>query len=273
MRHPNPMTKKLSKAQVSKYEEEGFLFPLKALMTDEVLRFCAALDDLEAHLARRRQSLPLWQTHLHFHWAYKLATHPAVLDIVETITGPNILVHTSSIFRKEPLDAASVPWHQDGHYWQMSSSRLVTVWIALSDSNEENGCLRVIPRTHHKRLPHRSVKDKESMLESGLRLADSPDETSAVSINLKAGEMSLHHLNLVHGSQPNRTNQRRIGFAVRYISPEVNQKLPHHKVVLARGQDHFHNYELLEEPPTDKTEDGIKSLDRLVCWIRKMRFR
>lgn len=265
------MTKNLSQAQVSEYEEEGFLFPFSVLTADEVSRFRSALESLEEHLASRHQDLPLWQTHLHFRWAYNLATHPAVLDIIESIIGPNILVHTSSIFRKEPCDGASIPWHQDGHYWHLDAPRLVTAWIALSDSNAENGCMRVIPRTHHQRLAHTSMRDKENMLASGLRLAGSIDEASAVDINLKAGQMSLHHLNMVHGSQSNGTNKRRIGFAVRYVSTEVKQALPHHRVVLARGRDDFHHYELLEAPPTDKLEEGVASLDRLVRWIREMR--
>jgi non-haem Fe2+, alpha-ketoglutarate-dependent halogenase len=265
------MTKNFSPAQLSSYEQEGFLFPFRVLAIDEVLRFRAALEELEDYLARTNQSLPLWQPHLHFRWAYELATHPAVLDLIETITGPNILVHTSSIFRKEPHDAASIPWHQDGYYWQLNAPRLVSAWIALSDSTVENGCMWVIPRTHHRRLPHRSVKHRENMLASGLSLAQNPDESGAVAVVLKAGEMSLHHLNLVHGSKRNRTEQRRIGFAVRYVSPEVSQRLQHHSVLLARGRDDFHNYELLSEPPTDNIEEGVARLAGLVRRIRESR--
>jgi non-heme Fe2+,alpha-ketoglutarate-dependent halogenase len=265
------MTKNLSPQQKKRYEDEGILFPIPALKADEVLRFRSELERLERALAGHNQSVPLWQPHIHFRWAYELATHPALLDIVETITGPNILVHTSSIFCKEPHDARSIHWHQDGHYWSLNSPRLVTAWVALTESSAQNGCMRVIPLTHQQRLPHRSVKDEGNMLASGLSLAQRPDETIAVNITLRAGEISLHHLNIIHGSRPNRSAKRRIGVAVRYVPTEVSQKLKHHAVVLARGRDDFHNYELLREPPSNDIEAGIESLVKLDGWIRQMR--
>ena len=266
------MASLLSPAQVSQYHRDGFLFPFRVLSPVEVLEFRSGLEDLEARLcAARRNFLPLWQCHLHFRWAYDLATHPRILDIVEEIIGPNILVHTSSVFRKNPGDSASIPWHQDGHYWRMSPPTLVSAWIALTESTIDNGCMQVIPGSHHERLPHSSIRRGSNMLASGLTLEQPPKESSAVNVILAPGQISLHHLNLVHGSKQNRTHESRVGFAVRYAAPEVRQELPHHSAVLARGKDVCHNYDLLREPPGDNVESGIASLAELVAWIREQR--
>jgi len=265
------MVSRLSPAQVSQYRQSGFLFPFEVLSPEEVRRFRSGLEDLEARLNARGEPLPLWQCHLHFRWAYELATKPRILDIVERIIGPNVLVHTSSVFRKNPDDGAGIPWHQDGHYWRISPPKLVTAWIALTESTIENGCVQVIPGSHHERLPHSSVRQRGNMLASGLTLERPPDESSAVSVILAPGQISLHHLNLVHGSKPNRTGRSRIGFAVRYAAPEVRQELPHHAVALARGKDDCHTYQLLGQAPDGDIERGIESLAGLVTWIRQQR--
>jgi len=265
------MASPLSPAQVSQYRQSGFLFPFEVLSPEEVRRFRSGLEDLEARLDARGEPLALWQCHLHFRWAYELATHSSILDIVERIIGPNVLVHTSSVFRKNPGDGAGIPWHQDGHYWRIRPPKLVTAWIALTESTIENGCVQVIPGSHHERLPHSSVRQSGNMLASGLTLARPPDESSAVSVILAPGQISLHHLNLVHGSKPNRTGQSRIGFSVRYAAPEVRQELPHHAVALARGKDDCHNYQLLGQVPDGDIEHGIESLAGLVAWIRQQR--
>ncbi len=265
------MANLLSPGQVSQYQSSGFLFPLQALSSEEAGQFRSNLEDLEARLKARGNPLPLWQCHLHFRWAYDLATHPRILDIVEEIIGPNILVHTSSVFRKSPGDPASIPWHQDGHYWRISPPKLVSAWIALTKSTIDNGCMQVIPGSHHERLPHSSARRSGNMLASGLTLEQPPDESNAVNVVLAPGEISLHDLNLVHGSKQNKTRESRIGFAVRYAAAEVSQELPHHAVVLAQGEDACHNYDLLREPPDEDVERGIESLNRLVAWIRKQR--
>src|SRR5262245_19703065 len=252
-----PMGRILSPDHSSQYRSSGFLFPFQALSSEEVCGFRVALEDLEARLKAREKPLPLWQCHLHFRWAYDLAIHPRILDIVQEIIGPNILVHTSSVFRKDAGDSASIPWHQDGHYWRISPPKLVSAWIALTESTIGNGCMQVIPGSHHERLPHSSVRRGGNMLASGLTLEQNPDESTAVNVVLAPGEISLHHLNLVHGSKQNNTAESRVGFAVRYAAPEVKQELAHHAVVLARGKDACHNYDLLSEPPGDDIESGI----------------
>jgi non-haem Fe2+, alpha-ketoglutarate-dependent halogenase len=249
----------LATAQVRRYEAEGYLSPLPVLSADEVAGYHAALMELEdfaAGLPRPTRSI---QPHLFFRWAYELATHPRVLDAVEEIIGADILVHTTSIFCKRPREKSFVSWHQDGFYWRLSAPKLVSAWIALTESTVENGCLRVIPRTQQRVLPHTQRRHEQNMLTSGLTVEAELDEAAAVDIVLRPGEMSLHHVNLVHGSSPNSSDTWRIGFAVRYVSPDVSQELPHHQVVLARGRDDFHHYELFEGTPDSSPAEGLAS--------------
>ena len=201
------------------------------------------------------------QLHLHFRWAYELATRPAVLDAVEDIVGRDVLVHSTTFFCKQPHDPGFISWHQDAHNWRLDDPRLVSAWIALSESTTENGCLRVIPGTHRTRLDHQSRPSEDNMLATGLSVADAVDESAAVDFVLEPGQMSLHHADLVHGSRGNRSDDKRIGFAIRYVSPSVSQERPHHEVVLARGEDRYGHYELLEHEPPDDFDASLAAHD------------
>jgi non-haem Fe2+, alpha-ketoglutarate-dependent halogenase len=265
-------THTLAPRQVKQYERDGFLFPIAVLSADEVLQYRAALEELEAHQGHKLKPAQVVQLHLHFRWAYDLATHPAVLDVVETIIGPNILVHTTSIFCKYPHDSSYISWHQDGHYWGLSAPGLVSAWIALSDSTPANGCMQAWPGSHKHQLPHSQRRHSDNLLASGLTVEVEVDESSVVDLALRAGEMSLHHVNLIHGSGPNRSDSKRIGFAVRYVAPEVSQVLEHHPVVLARGRDDYHHYALLEEPPTGNGEASIAAQAAFARQLYKRRF-
>ena len=261
------MTRTLSHEQVQQYEREGILFPAPALSPDEVSKFRAAFERLEAHLGGRPQHRQLIQPHLCYRWAYDLATHPAILNVIEEIIGPNILVHSTSVFPKYPHESDYISWHQDAYYWGLSSPRLVSAWVALTNSNVENGCLRVVPGTHQQEvLPHtKSAQHKKTRL--SLEVAVEVDESRAADIILNAGEMSLHHPYIIHGSNPNQTHEKRIGFAIRFVASHVKQALLHHAVILARGRDDYHHFELLQEPPTDHIEEGVAAQAKIAQWI------
>jgi Phytanoyl-CoA dioxygenase (PhyH) len=247
----------LSSEQLRQYQCDGVLFPIPILSESEVAPFRAALEELEGRLGGKPKPMQLGQSHLHFRWAYDLATHPAVLDVVEDLIGPNILVHTTSIFSKHPHDPGYIPWHQDGYYWQLSEPHLTTAWIALSDSTVENGCLRVVPGSHQQRLPHVETYAQESLLTNGLEVAVDIGQAQVRDVVLNAGAMSLHHVNMIHGSNPNRSDTKRIGFAARYVAPQVRQALEHQPVILARGRDDYHYFELLKEPPPSGIDDTL----------------
>jgi non-heme Fe2+,alpha-ketoglutarate-dependent halogenase len=262
-----PMTTNVSPAQVEGYEREGILFPLAALSPGEVAKFRAAFGELEARLGGRPQHRQLIQPHLCYRWAYDLATQPAILDAVEALIGPDILVHSASVFPKYPREPDHILWHQDGYYWGLSAPRLVSAWVALTDSNVENGCMRVVAGTHKLAvLPHAKSRS-EMNARLSLEVAVEVDEARATNVVLDAGEMSLHHPYIIHGSNPNQTGEKRIGFAIRFAAAQVKQTLPHHAVILARGRDDYHHFELLPKPPTDDIEEGIAAQVRIAEWI------
>jgi hypothetical protein len=130
----------------------------------------------------------------------------------------------------------------------------VSAWIALTDSAPDNGCLRVVPGSHARRMEHRSAPMRaHDLLASGLEIAVDVNDREAQDIILAPGQMSLHHVLIVHGAHANTSLRPRIGFAVRYVAPEVRQEREHHEVVLARGRDRYRHYRVIEGPPT---EDG-----------------
>ena len=251
----------MSPIDVESYGRDGVFFPVQVLTATEVEHFRSRVEDLENRLGGRPKPSDLMQPHLFHRWAYDLVIHPAVLDAAEQLLGPDILVHSASIFSKHPRTADFVSWHQDGHYWKLDAPRLVSAWIALTPSDPENGCLRVMPGSHrHDRLPHTDHPGAaNNLLASGLEIAVDVDESEARDVVLAPGQMSLHHVNIVHGSNPNRSSGRRIGFAVRYVATGVGQSLEHHEVVLARGVDEHGHYTLLREPPSGSIEDGLQA--------------
>jgi hypothetical protein len=231
---------------VQKYHELGFASPVVELPEDEVSRFREAFEELERHYGTGLRPEHLKYLHLCFPWACELATHPRILDAVEALLGPDLLVHSSSVFYKASFDGTFVDWHQDGCYLGLSSSAYVTAWIALTASTVDNGCMKVIPRSHTARVAHENRELAGNQL--FLSITGTVDEAAAVDIMLAPGQCSLHHPDLIHGSGPNRSGGKRIGFAVRYIAPSVSQKVVHPPVLLARGRDDHRNYEHMDAP-------------------------
>lgn len=256
----------ITRQQVEQYSQDGVLFPLPALSPEETASFRLAFGTLEARLGDRPRHRQLIQPHLCYRWAYDLATHPAILDVVEAIIGPDILVHSTSLFPKYPHEN-QILWHQDGYYWGLSTPHLISAWVALTNSKVENGCLRVVAGSHAMQvLPHaQSFTEKTTRL--SLEIAVEVDEAKATEVILKAGQMSLHHPYIIHGSKPNRTDELRLGFAIRFVAAHVKQSLPHHAVVLARGHSEYHHFELLQELPTDDIEKGIRTQAKIADWI------
>lgn len=242
------MLKVLTPDQVESYQRKGLLFPLPALSAAEVEYFRACHDELDHHLGGRPTAVQKGDRHLDVKWICDLATHPAVLDAVEDLIGPDILIHSSTIFTKYAHDEKFVSWHQDSHYWGLSEPRLVSAWIALTDSTIDNGCLRVLPGTHTRAFEHLEEPQQTNILTRGHTVSDTLDVDQAIDIVLHAGEMSFHHANLIHGSNPNTSSGPRIGVAVRYAATAVKQKKSHIPVILARGRDDYHHYRL-QQPP------------------------
>jgi non-heme Fe2+,alpha-ketoglutarate-dependent halogenase len=172
--------------------------------------------------------------HQYFRWSYELATHPRILDAVESVLGPDLLVWGTLLLSKPPGSRVSVPWHQDLAYSGfLGQSPAVSAWVALTEVTPENGCLRVIPGSHGTLLPFTDKQDADDMLKRGQRVLADIDEKQCVNITLRPGEASLHETSLVHGSTANRSTVPRTGFIIRFATPAIRQ--PEAPVYCVRG--------------------------------------
>jgi len=247
--------KALTEGLVQRYRETGYLAPLPALSAFEAASIRAKLEAFEAGAGPLAGKLRQ-KSHLLFTWLNDLIRHERILDAVEDVIGPDILCWGTSFFIKEPHNPAFVSWHQDSTYWGLEPADIVTAWIALSDSTTENGAMRVVPGSHTMaQVPHRDTFRPENLLSRGQEVMVDVDDAQADTLVLKAGEMSLHHVRLIHGSEPNPSAKRRIGFAIRYLPTYVRQVAGSHDwATLVRGQDHYGNFELERRPDADMSE-------------------
>ena len=255
----------LNEEEVATYRRDGILFPIPILSQEETARFRGQYEEFCVQLGSRPNAAQSRNPHLFHRWAYDLATYPRILDAVEDIIGPNILVHHATLFCKYPGDGAFVSWHQDGFYLDLSEPLLVSAWVALSDSNEANGCMRVVRGSHHQRVEHdNSARSENNLLPSGLEVACDVDERDATNVVLQSGEMSLHHVNLIHGSNANISAFPRLGFAIRYVAPSVRQCVEKVPTVLARGRNDEGYFQSLASPPAYSFPEAIAAQAELV---------
>jgi len=247
--------KTLTEDAVQQYRDTGYLAPLRVLTAAEAAGIRGKLEAFEAEAGPLAGTLRQ-KSHLLFTWLNDLIRHERILDVVEDVIGPDILCWGTSFFIKEPHNPAFVSWHQDSTYWGLEPADIVTAWIALSDSTTENGAMRVVPRSHTMaQVPHRDTFRPENLLSRGQEVMVDVDEAEAATLVLKAGEMSLHHVRLIHGSEPNPSGVRRIGFAIRYLPTYVRQVAGSHDwATLVRGEDRYGNFELEQRPEADMSE-------------------
>ncbi len=249
---------KLSDDAVRQYGEHGYYAPIRALSTHEAANVRRRLEGYEAGAGPLRGPLR-HKPHLLFTWLDDLIRHPGILDPVESIIGPNILAWGTSFFIKEPNNPSFVSWHQDSTYWGLDPADIVTAWVAISESTPENGAMRVIPGSHRgDQVAHRDTFAPDNLLSRGQEIAVDVDPAQAVELVLQPGEMSLHHVRLIHGSEPNPSPRRRIGFAIRYLPTYVRQTVGlRDAATLVRGVDDHGNFEPERRPARDMDADAI----------------
>jgi non-haem Fe2+, alpha-ketoglutarate-dependent halogenase len=251
--------KLLSDAQIRAYRRDGYLCPLTALSPAEAARYRSKLESAEAAAGGSLPGPYRHKPHLVYTWAQELIRHPKILDAVEDVIGPDILAWESVFFTKEPHTADYISWHQDITYWGLEAEGdVVTAWVALSPSTPESGCMRVVPGTHLREVvPHSDTFGAHNMLSRGQEIAVEVDEAHAVDLVLEPGQMSLHHVKIFHGSHQNRADDRRIGFAIRYLPPHVPQDVGADSATLVRGEDRFGQFELEPAPGFDLAPDAV----------------
>jgi len=246
------LVKLLTPEQKMQYDRDGYLSPIRIMSTEQADTLRQRLEDFE-----RTQGGPLkgslrHKTHLLFTWLNELIRNDKILDAVEDLHGSDLLCWTTNFFIKEARDPAFVSWHQDSTYWGLSQPDVVTAWVALSASNEASGAMEVIPGSHlMDQVPHRDTFSENNLLTRGQEVAVEVDQTKATAVVLQPGEMSLHHVRIIHGSAPNASAERRIGFAIRYIPTSVRQINGEDSATLVRGTDVFNTFEHEPHPSRD----------------------
>ncbi|MDB5825036.1 MAG: Chlorinating enzyme [Herminiimonas sp.] len=259
MNSPQTSAKPWSTDIAARFQRDGYYAPAQVMSPGEAAEYRRRLEAFEASQGRRLPPQYHQKAHLLFTWLADLIRRPQILDAVESVLGPNLLVWSTSFFIKEANDPAYVSWHQDSTYWGLSAPEVVTAWVAFSDSNHENGCLRVVPGTHTMdQVEHVDTAGENNMLTRGQEIAVKVDESTAVELPLRPGEMSLHHIRLFHNSQPNQSNDRRIGFAIRYIPTRISQASGGKSTAtLVRGTDQYRHFEHEPRPAFDMAPEAI----------------
>ena len=245
----------LTAAQIASYHENGFLAPIPVFSAAETLAYRRRLEAAEAAAGvgkerSARAGLPI--TH---QWAWDLVHDPRIVEPISAVLGPNVLLWSMDWFIKAP-GPSFVSYHQDATYWGLEPHHVATAWIALSDAGPRTGPMRFLPGSHRGPLFEQDETFAEHNLLSRGQVVKAPvDETKTTLAPLAAGEMSIHHVRVVHGSEPNRTADRRIGMVLRYCATDVRQtKADGDRAILVKGVDEFRHFEMIPRPCADMGE-------------------
>ncbi len=228
----------LTKVQMEQYREQGYLFPISALSNDEVARYRGAIEDMEELQGHTMDRIQCNKSYLLYDWADEIVHHPAIVDKVEALIGPDVLCYMTNLFIKDIDSKSYVSMHQDAAYWGVDADDVVTAWVALSPAKKESGVMKVEPGSHKSHLPLVNTYAKDNLLTRGQEIpATNLNPANHVYMELEPGQMSLHHFMLAHGSEANTSDDRRIGFAIRYVSAHANKIGKPESALLIRGQN------------------------------------
>lgn len=246
------MAETLGPEAVETYQRDGALHPVRAMPADEAAALRQKLEAAEAAAGGKLEGGLKFKPHLLYPWLYDLVCDPRITGPVSEVLGDDVLCWASNFFTKEANDPAYVSWHQDSTYWGLSGPDVCTAWIALSPSTVASGCMRVVPGTHAEQIGHTDTHAEGNMLSRGQVVQAEVDDDAAVDVLLEPGEMSLHHVRLIHGSRANTSNDRRIGYAIRYAAPHLHQLYSDEdSATLVRGQDRYQHFAPEPRPESD----------------------
>lgn len=266
----------LSPQQTDAYQRDGYLYPLTAMPSEQAAAYLGKLEALEAQYGPRAAEILRAKSHLVLTWVNELIRLEPVLDAVESLIGPDIFCWSTSFFMKKPHDPGFVAWHQDGPYsgTPEGAGDIVTAWIALTASNEANGCLKVVAGSHKTLVEHTYKEGTANLLSLSQEIAVDVDESTATKIALAPGQFSFHHEKIIHGSAPNTSDGRRVGLAVRYIKPYARQKpntIDH--ATLVRGEDRYETFFHDPAPRSDMDPEAVAYLDSVLVKKFGTRYR
>ena len=249
----------LSLNQLKQYEDNGFVSPINIFSKEKAKEIRNEIELIEKKMPDELDKSGRYNAHLISPLLDDVTHNPKILDAVQSLIGEDILVCGTTLFIKNPNEKGFVSYHQDAKYIGLEPHNWVTAWVAITDSNEKNGCMRMWSGSHKDNLKEHDQKFNEgNLLTRGQTVKNVPKDKTTPLV-LKAGQMSLHHPTVVHGSDLNRSNDRRIGFVIQsYISTNVKQILGKNSVQLARGVDKFNFHDKIARPSLLMGKDDLE---------------
>ena len=253
----------LTTKQLDHYNSKGYISPINALNSLEAKEVRDEIEKIEKDWPGALEGINRNYIHLISPIFNKVCLNKNILDAVESIIGKNILICGTTLFIKNPNEKGFVSFHQDAKYIGLEPHNWVTAWVAITDANEKNGCMRMLPGSHKENLKtHEQKFDENNLLTRGQTVKNVSLEKTEP-IVLKAGQVSLHHPTIVHGSGLNKSNDRRIGFVIQsYIGDNVDQKIGKMYVQIARGEDNYKYHEYSEMPHELMGKNEVNSQNR-----------
>jgi ectoine hydroxylase-related dioxygenase (phytanoyl-CoA dioxygenase family) len=251
------MPKSLSTQQIAHYRREGFVSPIRAVSEDDAAKFRRQMEDAES--AGDLMGIGQTKLYLRFPWVHKMASHPAILDAVEDLIGPNIMLYHNTVWFKDG-DGSNVSFHQDNTYFGHRPCEVLTAWMAITPATIESGCMQFLPGTQ--KLGQLGLKepviDGANMLSSGQTADFDTSSIKPFPVELRPGEFSLHHAFLIHGSFPNNAPDRRMGITFIYHPPQLGQIGDcRTSALLVRGEDAYGNFDHERAPEETDIEGNI----------------
>ncbi len=244
------------------YEEQGYVFPIRVMPEQQALDYRQQLEQIESEYkndAEARHAIRYYSNFV-LPFCHDITRREEILEPVKAMLGEDLLVWNLALWIKEPKTKDHVSWHQDLTYWGLDDADEVTAWLAMSPATIESGCMRFIPGSHKQNIvEHKDTFSKENLLSRGQEIAVEVDESQAVDVTLQPGEMSLHHGRMFHASAPNKSSDRRIGLAIRYIKTSMKQiggEKGH--AMLASGQDNYGHFELVPPPCANLDSEAMQ---------------
>ena len=250
---------KLSSNQLQEYNNNGYVAPIDILSENETIEIRKEIEFIEQKFPEEINKSGRYNAHLISPLLDRVVHNTKILDAVESIIGKDILVCGTTLFIKNPYEKGFVSYHQDAKYIGLEPHNWVTAWVAITDSNEHNGCMRMWSGSHKDNLKQHDQKFNEgNLLTRGQTVKDVPIEKTTPLV-LTAGQMSLHHPTVVHGSDLNKSDDRRMGFVIQsYIGTNVKQVLGKNSVQLARGEDKFNFHEKIRRTKSLMSKSDLK---------------
>ena len=262
----------LSRDSVAAYRRDGFYFPHRIMPTEEALRIGRdfmgfALGPVPQRYPDPQHQLFLLKAHLLFTWADRIAHDEGLLDAVESLIGPDIMVWSSGVFWKAPHSGTYVSWHQDSANFELDDAeKVVRAWVALTPATLENGTMRFLPGLHQRgQIPHHDLKAEGELLSRGETIDLAVDEAATVAVLIDAGEVSFHHLHTPHGSGPNGSDGPRVNYVITFVDPAVRPTGGRDSAQLARGRDRFGHFAHEPRPEADMDEAACAAHEKAMA--------